>query len=177
MNVRVESQVNEWLKTEDLSKLENFEKIPEILGIDGEYSASQSKDRFWQLSVCSCHVTYSFQSEPNLYSFLNVKELLARRRREIWSLSDCNWTQTHNHSVRKRTLNHLTKWLSVLSGCGFESSCRHLNFSFATASGKELLDIQATIECGFTLKRVRDIAITYSQMHRADKYSQHSSII
>ena len=34
-------------------------------------------------------------------------------------LSDCNWTRTHNHLVRKRTLNHLTKlislakWLSV----------------------------------------------------------------
>ena len=30
-------------------------------------------------------------------------------------LSDCNWTRTHNHLVRKQTLNHfakLTKWLS-----------------------------------------------------------------
>ena len=42
---------------------------------------------------------------------------------------------------------------------------------------KEFLDIQATIECGFTLKRVRDMTRTYSQMHRTDKYSQHSSII
>ena len=24
-------------------------------------------------------------------------------------LYDCNWTQTHNHLVRKRTLNHLAK--------------------------------------------------------------------
>ena len=49
-----------------------------------------------------------------------------------------------------------------------------------TATGfepKEFLDIQATIECGFTLKRVRDMIKTYSQMHRTDKYSQHSSII
>ena len=29
----------------------------------------------------------------------------------------------------------------------------------------------------FTLKRVRDMVITYSQMHRTDKYSQHSSVI
>ena len=36
---------------------------------------------------------------------------------------------------------------------------------------------QATIECGFTLKRIRDMIRTYSQMHRTDKYSQHSSII
>ena len=40
----------------------------------------------------------------------------------IWSLSDCNWTQTQNHLVCKQTLNHLVtltklnslaKWLSV----------------------------------------------------------------
>ena len=33
---------------------------------------------------------------------------------------------------------------------------------FAPASSKEFLDIQATIECGFTLKRVCDMARTYS---------------
>ena len=25
------------------------------------------------------------------------------------SLSDCNWTRTHTHLVRKQTLNHLAK--------------------------------------------------------------------
>ena len=35
------------------------------------------------MTVCSCHVTYAFQSESTLYSCLNVKELLARSRREI----------------------------------------------------------------------------------------------
>ena len=34
---------------------------------------------------------------------------------------------------------------------------------FAPASSKEFLGIQATIECGFTLKRVCDITRTYSQ--------------
>ena len=33
---------------------------------------------------------------------------------------------------------------------------------FAPASSKEFLDIQATIECGFTLKRVRDMIKTYN---------------
>ena len=37
-------------------------------------------------------------------------------------------------------------------------------------------DIQVTIECGFTLKHVRDMIRTYSQTHRIDKYSQHNSI-
>ena len=41
---------------------------------------------------------------------------------------------------------------------------------FAPASSKEFLDIQATVECGFTLKSVRDMTRTYSQMHRTDKY-------
>ena len=34
---------------------------------------------------------------------------------------------------------------------------------FAPASSKEFLDIQATIECGFTLKRVRDMIKTYNE--------------
>ena len=37
----------------------------------------------YDMTVCSCHVTYAFQSESRLYSSLNVKELLARSRREI----------------------------------------------------------------------------------------------
>ena len=41
------------------------------------------------------------------------------------------------------------------------------------ASSKEFLDIQATIECEFTLKFVRDMTGTYSQMYHTDKYSQH----
>ena len=35
----------------------------------------------------------------------------------------------------------------------------------------------ATLECGFTLKHVRDMIRTYSQMHGTDKYSQHSLVI
>ena len=69
------------------------------------------------MTVCSFHVMYAFQSESTIYSCLNVKELLAPSRREIWRLSDCNWTRTQNHLVRKQTLNHLAKlacvWLSV----------------------------------------------------------------
>ena len=38
-------------------------------------------------------------------------------------------------------------------------------------------DIQATIECWFTLKGVRDMLRAYSQMHRTDKYSRHSPVI
>ena len=43
---------------------------------------SIKKSKYWKLSVCFYHVTYAFQSESTLYSCLNVKELLARSRRE-----------------------------------------------------------------------------------------------
>ena len=54
----------------------------------------------------------------NLHSIvcLNVKELLARSKRHIWSLND-NKIQTHNNLVCKWTLNHLAKlakWLSCV---------------------------------------------------------------
>ena len=48
---------------------------------------------------------------------------------------------------------------------------------FGPASSKEFLDIQGTIEFGFTLKRVLDMTRTYSQMNGTDKYSEHSSVI
>ena len=48
---------------------------------------------------------------------------------------------------------------------------------FAPALSKEFLDIQATMEFGFSLKGVRDVIRTYSQMHRTDEYLQYSSII
>ena len=88
-------------------------------------------------STASYHVTYVFQSESTLYSCLNVKELLARNTRHIWSLSDSNGIRTRNHLVRKRTLNHLAKlaensWVFVykLSGCGFESRSYHLEVNY-----------------------------------------------
>ena len=53
------------------------------------------------------------------HSCLNDKELLARNRRNISSLSDSDGIQTNNHLVCKQTFNHLAKlanlakWLSV----------------------------------------------------------------
>ena len=69
------------------------------------------------LIVSSYHVTYEFENDSTLYSCLNVKELLARRRRHIWRLSDCSEIRPHNHLVRKRRTNHLAKlakWLRWL---------------------------------------------------------------
>ena len=66
------------------------------------------------LTVASCHVTYVFKSESTLYSCLNVKELIARSRHKIWSLSDCSWTQP--------------KWFWL------KSSCSHQKHWFITSS-------------------------------------------
>ena len=41
------------------------------------------------LSVCFYHVMCTFQSESTVCSCLNVKELVIRNRRDIWSLNDC----------------------------------------------------------------------------------------
>ena len=89
------------------------------------------KMNFLNQTICSYHITYAFQSESTLYSCLNVKELLARSRREIWSLSDCNWTRTHKQVW-------LNGWVFVYepSGCGFESSFRHLNFPIRHRSSR-----------------------------------------
>ena len=59
------------------------------------------------LTVYSCHITDTVQKKSTLYSCLNLKELLATSRHEIWTWSGCNWTRTHNHIVLKRTHNHL----------------------------------------------------------------------
>ena len=40
-------------------------------------------NKYIKETVCSCYVKYAFQTESTLYSYLNVKELIARSRREI----------------------------------------------------------------------------------------------
>ena len=57
----------------------------------------------------SGHVRVSEWIHSN--SCLNVKQLLAWSRHEIWSLSDCNWTRTPNHLVHK----HSAVWVRVSS--------------------------------------------------------------
>ena len=48
-------------------------------------------------------------------SCLSAKEFLARNKFDIWKLSGCNETRTHNHLVCKRTLSHLAKLARLLS--------------------------------------------------------------
>ena len=66
-------------------------------------------------------------SKPNVGELKSVQKWIhnrlldecqgtSRNRRDIWSLSDCNGIRTHNHLVRKRTLNYLmklTEWVRI----------------------------------------------------------------
>ena len=98
------------------------------------------------LIVCYYHVRYKFLSESTLHSCLNVKELLARKRRHIWSLSDSN-------GIRLRT-----NWLWV------HIPLQWLKFQLWRVLSKEFLDIQVTIECRFIQNLGRDMIITYNQI-------------
>ena len=97
----------------------------------------------------------SFRVNPHSIVCQNVKDLLARSRRHIWNLSDNNGIQTHNHLVPKQSLDHLSKLVWAGSSLTFRQ----------------------TIECRFPLEIIRDMIITYSQMHRTEKLSQYSLII
>ena len=48
------------------------------------------------------------------HNCLIVKELFTWSRCNIWRLSDCNGTRTHNILVHTQTLNHLPKLVSSL---------------------------------------------------------------
>ena len=55
------------------------------------------------------------------------------------------------------------------SGCCFESLAVTETSDFAPVSSTEFLNIQATIECGFNLKCVRDVVRTHSQIKKVVK--------
>ena len=63
--------------------------------------------------LCNAHVLERIY----ILHCLNFKERLARKRRNIWRLSECNGIRTHNYLVCKWILNHLAKpakWLSCV---------------------------------------------------------------
>ena len=65
----------------DLSKLSDAIKTDDVK--KAVYDKLAAKVNNIDTTVCSCRVTYAFQSESTLCSCRNVKELLARSRREI----------------------------------------------------------------------------------------------
>ena len=99
-------------------------------------------------------------------------KMLGLKLVKLGCISDSNKIRTYNLLVRKRTLNHLAKlaslakWLSVCLQTKW-LWVRILFLSLKLQIGRLLLAMSSltfrqTIECGFTLKLVRDMIITYS---------------
>ena len=107
--------------------------------------------------------------------------------RKVNLSTDCNWTRTDNHLVYKRTLNHWQNWPNnwavlwlLICTVHLTVYSYHVMYAFQSESilwNECRMWSVDSIECGFTLERVRGMIRTYSQMHRTDKYSQHSSVI
>ena len=78
---------------------------------------------------------------PNLVQKTNASIIyeISRMLFSSKDFSDCNWTRTQNHLFLKRTLNHLNKLAKLLS-CVLSTY------------------LYGAFECGFTLKRVRDMS-------------------
>ena len=70
---------------------------------------------YLKIYFCLYVIIMSRRVNPHSIVCMNVEELLAWSRRNIWSLSDSNVIRTHNHLVRKRRLNHLAKLAKSLS--------------------------------------------------------------
>ena len=70
-------------------------------------------------------------------------------------------------------------WVFVykLSGSGFKSSWIDLNFNFCACFQQEVPWHSSNYRVWNNLKCVHDMKRTYSEMDRADNYSEHSSII
>ena len=91
---------------------------------------------------------------------MNRTDKYSQHRSIIWPVWSNGWVFVHE-----------------LSGCGFKSSCSHWNLSFRACFEQGVPWNSGNIECGFTLKRVRDMIRTYSHMYRTEKYSQRSAIM
>ena len=98
--------------------------------------------------------------------------------------SSSNFVNAPDRYVLKTQLNHLAslaKWLSVrlrTKWLWVRIPLLSLKLQiWRLLWARSFLTFRQTIERGFTLKVVRDMIITYSQMHLTDQYSQHSSII
>ena len=102
------------LNSEPLSLSTNtkpFGQSGQMIELCSEYLSAQC---IWLYVLVVSHIC--FRVSPR-YSCLKVKEIFAWSKCKIWSLSDCNWTQTQKHLVQKQTLNHLAKlakWLSCV---------------------------------------------------------------
>ena len=100
------------------------------------------------LNVCSYHVTVKRVSDMiKTYSQMHRTDKFSQHSSIIWQVWVNGWVFVYELAI------------------------------IAPTWSKEFLNIQSTIECEFSLKRVRDMIRTYSNIQPTDKYSQYGSII
>ena len=106
--------------------------------------STQKQNTLTKLRVPKVACCAAIDSKLNLLSFLLLLEILflqcnysfckaiAKIGLQEAVLRGCNRTWTHNHLVRKRTLEWPNGWVFVyeLSGCRFESHCSHLSLRY-----------------------------------------------
>ena len=110
------------------------------------------------------------QYRPYFEEFLDIQTtikygfILKRVRDMVRTCSQMHCTDKYSQHSSIIWTVWQNGWVFVdeLSGCGFEARCSHLNFR-CRPYFEEFLDVQANIECGFTLKRIRDMTRTYSR--------------
>ena len=118
----------------------------------------------------------------SLYSCLNIKELLAQNRHNIWSLNDFNGTQTHNHLVCKQKLNHLAKlakWLSCVVSTYLYSAldCMFLSCHLCISEWILSLSPHRQTTTGYLLSIKMYIFFKYVRLNKIDSLNIILSIL
>ena len=151
---------------------------------------SRNRHGIWSLSDCNGTPTHNQLISKQTHSHLvKLAKWLSCVVSTLCHSKTCTWHDKNIQSnvsyrqVLTTQLNYLTslaKWLSVRLRTKWLWAwvpLQSLKHQISPISSKKFLDIQATIECGFTPKRARDMIRIYSQMHCTDRYSQHSSMV
>ena len=136
----------------------------------GRISLLSLKPQIWHLLRATSSVTFRQTTE---WGF--TLKLLRDRIITYRLMHDTDKYSQHSSIIWPFWRND---WVFIyeLSGCWFESRCSHLNLRYVTCFQQSVPRHWGKL-CGFTLKPVSDMIITYSQMHRTDKKSQQSSIV
>ena len=144
-----------------------------------------SKD-YWKLLLLLIFINW-----PSLVtSWVVILKIYSKLYLVSWTNTHLDITDSVNHEMVQNTKTWITweqnkiflwnqkiinLWLRwhILRSYRFVAEVT-FKLQIVPVSNKEFLDIQATTECGYTLKCVCDMTRTYSQMHCTDKYLKKS---
>ena len=138
------------------------------------------------LKSCCSHVTVRFHTcfEQGIPWHSGNYRLWIQSERRSWHQKNMQSDAPYRYVLRKQP-SHLgvfakclsvglrTKWFLVR----VQLQSLNLQISCLLGGSSSLTFRQPTKESGFTLKRVRDMTRTYSEMHSTERYSQDSRMI